>query len=178
MAIDRTVIRYLPYDTLNTSGKIGVRRAQLTGAPGVATAVFPGNGAGTSLAYVYTDGEPIGGWYSSLDLHTAGLSGPVREFEFVLLGADGLTAAPLSQADTVVYVGVGGDSYAVYAGGVVEVGAYVSGVYTPLGSADLGVPFDFDIGWSYQGAFEVALDWSDLPGAPMFWTSLHNAYEV
>lgn len=176
MAIDRTVIRYLPYDTLDTSGKIGVRRAQLTGAPGVATAVFPGNGAGTSLAYVYMGGEPTGGWFSSLDLHTAGLSGPVREFEFVLLGADGLTATPLSQADTVVYVGVGGDSYAVYAGGVVEVGAYVSGVYTPLGSADLGGPLD--ISWLYQGAFEVALDWSDLPGAPMFWTSLHNAYEV
>lgn len=176
MAIDRTVIRYLPYDTLDTSGKIGVRRAQLTGAPGVATAVFPGNGAGTSLAYVHMGGEPTGGWFSSLDLHTAGLSGPVREFEFVLLGADGLTATPLSQADTVVYVGVGGDGYAVYAGGVVEVGAYVSGVYTPLGSANLGVPLGK--GWLYQGASEVALDWSDLPGAPMFWTSLHNAYEV
>ena len=178
MAIDKTVIRFLPYDAGDNFGMIGVRRTPTTGPDGIATAAFPGKESSAVLASVWMGGSSNGGWFSSVDMQAAGLSGAVREWEFIPIGADGLTLTPLTQADAVIYLGVGGDNYLVYAGGVIEVGVYVGDVYASIGSADLGIPFDWDSNWRYDGTYEVLLNWSALPAAPAFWTALKDSIET
>lgn len=178
MAIDKTVIRFLPYDVGDYGGNIGMRRSPGSGPSGVATAAFPGLAAFGSIANVWNADAPMDGWYSSLNTGSAGLTGAVREFEFILLGADGLTLDPLTISDDRIYIGVGGDGGAVYAGGIIEVGVYVGGVYAAIGTADLGIPYDWATGWEYDGAYEVVLDWSALPAPPAFWTALKDSIET
>lgn len=171
MAIERSVIRYLPYEAGDTDGKIGISRYALVDGGVLATAVYPGRSAYTSLAHVAYAGS-----CSSIDMDGAGLTGGVREWEFTPLAANGVTLAPLTTDVTSLIIGLGGDSDPPYAGGVIEVGVYVSGQYAVVGALSLGTPFD--IGWLWNGAHTVRLDWSDLPGAPAFWTDVRGAYEV
>lgn len=180
MAIDKTVIRYLPYDTGDYGGNIGMRRALAPGSPMTATAAFPSKEAFASVAYVWDGGAGNDDYFSSLNTGQAGLVGPVREFEFILLAGDGVTLAPLEEGESRIYIGVGGDTSAVYGGGIIEVGAYYNGVYVALGYADLGIPFNWSgpVQWAYSGVYEVALDWSALPAPPAFWTALKDAIET
>ncbi len=180
MAIEKTVIRYLPYDTGDYGGNIGVRRSPPPGTYGKATAAFPGNEAFANVASVWDGSSGTSGYFSSVDTGWAGIVGPVREFEFILLAEDGVTLAPLEQGESIIYVGVGGDNVAVYGGGIIEIGAYYDGQYFDLGYAELGTPWDWSgpVQWNYDGIYEVFLGWPDPPAAPPFWTALKNSVET
>ena len=177
MAIERSVIRYLPYDVGDYGGSIGIRRSVETGPYGVATAAFPGREAYASVGGIYDGINGHVSYFSSLNTGSAGLTGAVREFEFILLGPDGVTVSPLSPSDTELVLAVGTDN-AVYGGGVVEVGVYESGVYSSVGWTDLGIPYDLESNWNYMGVFPISLFWGEPPAAPRFWTDIRGAYEV
>ena len=178
MAIERSVIRYLPYDVGDYGGSIGIRRSVETGPYGAATAAFPGREAYASVGGIYDEINGYVSYFSSLSTGSAGLTGAVREFEFILLGSDGVTLEPLSPSDTDLVLAVGADNGAVYGGGVVEVGVYEDGVYSSLAWAELGIPYDFESNWKYMGIFPISLVWGEPPAAPRFWTDIRGAYEV
>lgn len=168
MAVNSVVIRYLPYDVLETGGYLGVTRHDLIDN-NLATAVYPGYEPYTDVTMII-DG-PYYGNFSGLRYGDAGLTSSQREFEFVTLAVDGTTAEPIDESVDhllVIYNGV-------YAGGTIEVGAYVDGEYMTLGAADMGIPYDFDSGWNYVGVKDIALTW---PGGLGFWTQMKQAQEV
>lgn len=177
MVIERTVIRYIPVEAYK-GGAIGVARYPMPVTP-KHTAVYPDVVDPSVIAFI----AETAGYYSQIRTYSS--SAAPSEYAFVPLASDGMTLAPLTPTDTSVVLCFGDDDAfnqrAFYTGGVVEVGAYVGGQYFVLGSNDLCFgrdEFSCMYDWVFGRALPINLDWSDLPGAPAFWTSMRGAYEV
>lgn len=163
MAINSVVIRYLPYDINNVDGEMGVARHDQGGS--YASAFYPGNEAHTAVGYF--NGVSL----SAVNMYSAGMTGAVREWPFVLLAADGVSVWPIDRNTTSVKVGFG----QCYAGGVIEIGAYIDGAYALLGFGSFyGLNPDLDH-YNYSGLIDVALIW---PLPPAFWTALKDSIET
>lgn len=169
MAIDSVVIRYLPFDPFETNGGIGVSKYPMQSSTSKHTAFYPGNEAYTSIGFASYGGSP--GYFSSMDMASAGIVGAVREWEFVTLAEDAVTIDQIDLSTDTIYMAY----FSVYSGGTLEIGAYISGVYTTIGTADLGIPFDPDTGWDFIGGAVIALDWGPVPA---FWTQLRKVNET
>lgn len=179
MAIDRMVIRYLPYETNAAIDYLGVSRHPL---PEVSrhTAVYPDHLAETLICFFYDDALFVDKYYSGLDLGAAGLTGAVREWSFVTLADDGATLAPIDATVDAVHVAYGYGYSPSYSGGVVEIGVYRAGEYQVLGAQSIGVdgpgdPYSDSESWVWPGWTTVRLTW---PGPPAFWTALKDSIET
>ena len=167
MAIDSVVIRYHPYDPFAGSYAMGVTVNEVNFS-GLATAFYSGYAAYTSstfIGYPYVGG---GGFISTMDMDAAGLTGATREWAFVTLAPDGTTLAPVDEDTSEILVGF----TQCYAGGVVEIGAYIDGAFVLLGSGSFS---SFSDGGDYTGSMSIDLTW---PAVPPFWTSKRNTVEI
>ena len=157
MAIDRYVIRYLPYDPDEDTDAMGVSLVNPESGP-TPTALYPGNEGITTPTHFWRN-------YSMINL--AALSAKPRvqqEFEFQLLGAGGAFVDPVDS------IWIGG--WALYSGGVIEVAAYIDDEYTIIGTFDMGNPYLLDT-FNEQVALSIP-----APDPQAFWTRLKQSIEI
>jgi len=166
MAADgTTVIRIYEFDIgENYNGGIGV---YLTESPSFGTA---------STAYVSdlpftTSAQGIPWGYTTYaTLLNFGAPPPGTEFmEFEFVPLTGGSPDPIDLAALPAELKVLTNQY--YAGGVVEVGAYLSGEYVILGSREFGQ-------YDYFGKYAITLTAPDLGPPPEFWQAFLRSREI
>jgi len=169
MAADgTTVIRIYGFDENNYAiGEIGV---YLTGSPSFGT---PSTAYVSDLPFTTNaQGIPFGftTYATLLSVDSGDYPSPGTEFvEFEFVPLTGGNPDPIDVAALPEEIKVLTNNY--YSGGVVEIGAYISGEYALLGSREFGAD-------DFFGVYTVALSAPDLGPPPEFWQAFLRSREV